>query len=155
VKKGVLLDYVVLKEGKMADPEKVEVIVNLLPPKDVKGELRVLGHVGYYRELIEDYATKALSLTNLTKKVVKFDWTLKCQQSYDALKVKLTSALVLKPPNWNRPFHVYYDASSVHYKKMATYMTANNDCRIVIPDTYDCSVTKAGWSHFGQVTESH
>jgi len=78
VKKGVLLGYVVSKEGKMADPEKVEVIVNLLPPKDVKGVQQVLGHVGYYRELIEDYAMKALPLTNLTKKKVKFNWTPEC-----------------------------------------------------------------------------
>ena len=97
----------------MADPKKVEVIVNLPPPKDSKGVQKVLGHTGYYRELIEDYATKALPLINLTKKDVKFDCTAECQKGYNELKMRLTSALVLRVPNWNKPFHVYCDASAV------------------------------------------
>ena len=79
VKKGILLCYVVSKEGKQADPEKVEVIVNLPAPKDVKGVQRVLGHTGYYRKLIEDFTTHAQPLTNLIKKSIKFEWTPLCQ----------------------------------------------------------------------------
>jgi len=88
VKRKMLLEYVVLKEGKMADPNKVEVIANFLLPKDVKGIQWVLGHLGYYCELVEDYVTKALPLTNLTKKEIKLNWTPECQQGYDALKEK-------------------------------------------------------------------
>jgi len=73
VKKGVLLGYVVSKDGKRADLEKVEIIVNLSTPKDVKGVQCVLGHVGYYRELIEDFAALAQPLTNLIQKSVKFE----------------------------------------------------------------------------------
>lgn len=74
-KRRVLLGYIVSKEGKMANPKKVEVIINLLVPKDVKGIQQVLGHVGYCCILIEDFAIQALPLPNLIKKLVKFDWT--------------------------------------------------------------------------------
>jgi hypothetical protein len=65
---GILLGYVVSKKGKELDPDKVEVIVNLQPPTIVKQIEKVLGHIGWYRDLIEDYSTHAAPLTNLTKK---------------------------------------------------------------------------------------
>ena len=113
VQKGVLLGYVVSKAGKEPDPEKVEVILNLEPPTSVKGIQRALGHFGWYRDIMADYATAAIPLTNLTRKEVKYDWTQECQEGFDALKTKLTSYPCLMPPNWDIPFHVYCDASAV------------------------------------------
>ena len=65
IKTGVLLGHIVSQEGTKPDPTKVEVITNLQPPTDVKGVQRVLGHIGWYRSRINDYATAALPLTNL------------------------------------------------------------------------------------------
>jgi hypothetical protein len=59
VKRGVLLGHIVFEAGTEPDPEKVEVIHNLKPPTDVKGIQRVLGHIGWYRVRIDDYATQA------------------------------------------------------------------------------------------------
>lgn len=63
--------------------------------------------------MIKDFATHAHSLTNLIKKSVKFYWTLLCQKSYNELKKRLASAPVLKPPNWDQPFHVYCNAFAI------------------------------------------
>jgi len=49
--------------------------------------------------LIEDFATHAQLLTNMIKKLVKFDWTPLYQQNYDELKKRLANAPVFKPPN--------------------------------------------------------
>jgi hypothetical protein len=113
VVRGILLGYVVSKKGKEPDPDKVEVIVNLQPPTTVKQIQKVLGHIGWYRDLIEDYSTHVAPLTNLTKKAVKFEWTQECQDGLNALKEKLTSFPCLLPPDWNKPFHVYCDVSEV------------------------------------------
>jgi hypothetical protein len=78
VERGVLLGHVVSQKGKEPDPEKIEVIVNLQPPTDVKGVQRVLGHFGWYRDNMHDYATAAIPLTNLTKKGTPYNWTLQC-----------------------------------------------------------------------------
>jgi hypothetical protein len=57
IKRGVLLGHIVSEAGTEPDPEKVEVIHNLKPPTNVKGIQRVLGHIGWYRARIDDYAT--------------------------------------------------------------------------------------------------
>jgi hypothetical protein len=113
VQKGVLLGYVVSKAGKEPDPEKVRVILNLEPPTTVRGIQQALGHFGWYRDIMPNYATAAIPLTNLTRKGVKFVWTLDCQEGFDALKAKLTTFPCLVTPDWEKPFHVYCDASAV------------------------------------------
>ena len=50
-------------------------------------------------------------LTNVLHKGVKYEWTDKCEESFQALKDKLTSAPVLAPPDTKRDFVIYYDAS--------------------------------------------
>jgi hypothetical protein len=103
----------IFSSGKELDLEKIEVIVNLQPPSDVKGVQRVLGHFGWYRDIMHDYATVATPLTNLTKKGTPYNWTLQCREGFDASKAKLSTYPCLLPPNWDLPFHVYCDASEV------------------------------------------
>jgi hypothetical protein len=104
VERGVLLGHVVSKKGKEPDPEKIEVIVNLQPLNDVKGVQRVLGHFGWYRDIMHDYATAAIPLTNLTKKGTPYNWTLQCQEGFDALKANVATPLWpsvgVKPNTW-------------------------------------------------------
>ena len=113
VLRGITLGYVVSKHGREPDPEKVAVITNLAPPVNVKGVERVLGHIGWYRELIPDYATRTIPITRLQRKMVKFEWADECEESFQWLKDRLSSYPVLRPPNWDAPFHVYCDASAV------------------------------------------
>jgi hypothetical protein len=75
VVRSILLGYVVFKKGKEPNLDKVKVIVNLQPPTMVKQIRKVLSHIGWYQELIENYSTCAAPLTNFTKKAIKFQWT--------------------------------------------------------------------------------
>ena len=113
VKKGVLLGYVVSENGREPDPDKVAVIDELETPKNAKGISKLLGHVGWYRELIPDFAKIAVPITHLLKKDVRFVWTDECQKAFDELRSKLSTYPVLRPPDWEKPFHVYCDASNV------------------------------------------
>ena len=99
------MGHVVTAAGREPDPTKVEVIVNLQPPTNVKGVQRALGHIGWYRE--------AIPITKLLQKAVKFEWDSQCQEAFEVLKKDLSSYPVLRPPNWNLTFHVYCDASAV------------------------------------------
>ena len=49
-------------------------------------------------------------LRDLLKKDATFVWTLSCQQAFDYLKDRLTSAPILMLPNFDLPFAVHYDA---------------------------------------------
>jgi hypothetical protein len=50
-------------------------------------------------------------MTQLTRKGVKFDWTKKCKGSFQELKKRLTSALVLTLLERSEGIVVYIDAS--------------------------------------------
>ena len=53
----------------------------------------------------------ATLMTKLLQKDVKFEWSEKCQKSFDQLKVLLTEALVLVQPESGKEFVIYSDAS--------------------------------------------
>ena len=70
-----------------------------------------LGLAGYYRNFIEGFSKLAAPLTKLTRKEEKFVWSKACQQSFDELKRKLTSAPVLTLMSGQDGYTVYCDAS--------------------------------------------
>ena len=105
------LGHVISVEGVSVDPQKIEAVVNWKPPKDVSEVRSFLGLAGYYRKFVEGFSKIASPLTKLTRKDVKYDWVDACQQSFEELKGRLTSALVLALPNERDGFVVYSDAS--------------------------------------------
>jgi hypothetical protein len=66
---------------------------------------------GYYRRFIEGFSKIARPMTALLAKKVEFKWTQKCQDAFEELKEKLTTAPVLVLPDVHKPFSVYCDAS--------------------------------------------
>ena len=70
VHKGVLLGYVVSEKGREPDPEKIAVIDELPTPTNAKGIAKLLGHVGWYRELIPNFSKIAVPITQLLKRNV-------------------------------------------------------------------------------------
>jgi hypothetical protein len=71
-----------------------------------------IGHVGYYRWFIENFAKILAPMFGLLIKDVDFVWTEQCQTAFETLKTKLFVALVLRGPNWTLPFHISTDASN-------------------------------------------
>jgi hypothetical protein len=67
--------------------------------------------VGYYWRFIEGFSNIARLMTALLAKKVEFKWTLVCQESFETLKKKLTTATVLILLDVHKPFSVYCDAS--------------------------------------------
>ena len=71
----MLLGHIVYKKGLLIDPAKIALIVNFLPPMNVK-QLRVtLGHIGYYHKFIRGYAAITTPMENLLKKDEHFAWS--------------------------------------------------------------------------------
>jgi hypothetical protein len=50
-------------------------------------------------------------ITSLLKNDTKFNWSSRCNEAFEQLKVLLTTALVLAQPDIEKPFDVYCDAS--------------------------------------------
>ena len=70
-----------------------------------------MGLTGYYRKFVEGFSKIATPLTRLTRIEEPFLWSEACQQSFDELKRRLTSSLVLTLPLGQYGFAVYCDAS--------------------------------------------
>ena len=97
--------------GVSVDPEKVEAMMGWERPKSVFEIRSFLGLVGYYRRFIEDFSRIAAPMTRLTRKEVKFEWDDRCEEVFQKLKRRLTSAPILIVPDRGQGYKVYCDAS--------------------------------------------
>ncbi|XP_052187706.1 uncharacterized protein LOC127798285 [Diospyros lotus] len=92
------LGHIISAEGIAVDPAKIEAVQKWQAPKTV-GEIRsFLGLAGYYRRFVEGFSKISAPLTRLTQKEVKFEWDAKCEQSFQELKARLTTAPILAMP---------------------------------------------------------
>ena len=67
--------YKVSPTGIGLDPEKVSAILDWPIPRSVKDIQSFLGFDNFYRKFIQNYYALASPLTSLTKKAVKFTWS--------------------------------------------------------------------------------
>jgi hypothetical protein len=90
------LGHIISEEGIVVDPEKIEAIRGWPTPKNITEVRSFMGLVGYYRRFIEGFSKIVHPITYLQKKGIKFEWTPKCEESFQLLKELLTSAPILK-----------------------------------------------------------
>src|SRR3954471_11365603 len=105
------LGHVISAKGIAVNPERVQAVLDWTLPESVKQVRSFLGLASYCRRLVENFSKVAKPLTELLKKDKKFEWTSKCEESFQELKRRLTSTLVLPPPDTKRDFDIYCDAS--------------------------------------------
>ena len=72
-----------------------------------------LGLASYYRRYVKSFAAIAAPLHALMKKDVVFHWTPECQKAFVKLKHLLTTATITAFPDFNLPFPLYTDASTL------------------------------------------
>ncbi|RVW62945.1 Retrovirus-related Pol polyprotein from transposon 17.6 [Vitis vinifera] len=108
---GIVLGHIISKKGIEVDKAKVELIVKLPSPTTVKGVRQFLGHAGFYRRFIKDFSKLSKPLCELLAKDAKFIWDERCQKSFDQLNQFLTTAPIVRAPNWQLRFEVMCDVS--------------------------------------------
>ncbi|KAG8474271.1 hypothetical protein CXB51_033533 [Gossypium anomalum] len=105
------LGHVVSASGIRVDLNKISAILDWKPPRNVTEVWRFLGLAGYYRRFVKGFSMIATPMKKLLQKDVKFEWSEKCQKSFDQLKTYLTEAPVLVQLESGREFVIYSDAS--------------------------------------------
>ena len=80
------------------DPKKIEVVVKWKPPRNVTEVRSFLGLACYYRRFVKGFSMITAPMTRLLQKNVKYEWSEKCQRSFDKLKTLLTEAPILTQP---------------------------------------------------------
>jgi hypothetical protein len=101
------LGHVLSGKGIAVDPSKVKDIIEWKPPTTVHQVRSFLGLAGYYRRFILDFSKIVKPITGLLKNNTKFDWSSKCNEAFEQLKVLLTTAPVLAQLDIEKPFDVY------------------------------------------------
>jgi hypothetical protein len=111
VESSQLLGFIVSLQGIRVDPLKVEEILNLPPPSTLHQLQSLQGKANFLRRFIPNYAEITLGFTRLLKKGSEFVWDTIANKSFEALKLFLTCALLLFPPDYHRDYFLYLVAS--------------------------------------------
>ncbi|MDZ7612307.1 MAG: RNase H-like domain-containing protein [Flavobacteriaceae bacterium] len=106
------LGHVVSADGISVDPGKISAVSDWPVPTNLTELRSYLGICGYYRRFVMDFSLVASPLYDLTVKNRPFNWTQECQQAFDKLKEKLTTAPILRMPNEVDTFILDTDASN-------------------------------------------
>ena len=85
--------------GVSVNPEKVEAVMSWERSKSVFKIRSFLGLARYHKRFIEAFSRIAAPMTRLTRKEVKFEWDDRCEEAFQELMRRLTSAPILIVPN--------------------------------------------------------
>jgi hypothetical protein len=127
------LGYILTREGIKPQPKKVQAIIVLNLPNNVKELRHFLGMVQYYREMWARRSEMLAPLTDLvgecretkTTRMNKtkkrpWQWDPIHQQVFDNVKAAIAKETVLAYPDFSNPFEIYTDTSSMHLGAVIT-----------------------------------
>lgn len=121
------LGYRINREGLGVNPNKVKAIVDMPTPKSARDIKRIIGMLSWYRRFIANFSTIVAPLTKLTHKNIPFKWTSECDEAFREIKSILVSSPILSCPNWNYPFILQTDASTVGLGAVLTQSYDNQE----------------------------
>ena len=111
VREGIVLGHLVSSKVLEVDKAKVEVIQDLVLRTSIRELRSFLGHVGFYRRFIQDFAKVSKPLTSLLCKEKDFTIEEEGKHAFMQQKQALVEAPILQSPNWDLPFEIMCDAS--------------------------------------------
>lgn len=91
---------------------KIDAVKNFKQPTNAHEIRQFLGLAGYFRKFVQNFATIALPLTQLTKKNAQFRWEQPQMSAFCQLKEMLIAKPILMPFNPKLSIEIHTDASS-------------------------------------------
>jgi len=113
-KETEFLEHIVTTNGIKPNPNKTNAITNFPLPKTPKQIKSFLGLFTFYRKIIPNFAKIVKPMTFKQKKGAVID--VKCKdfiESFERLKVLITSDPILIYPDFSKPFSLTTDASNL------------------------------------------
>ncbi|PIC44089.1 hypothetical protein B9Z55_004579 [Caenorhabditis nigoni] len=107
------LGHEINKSNYAPDKANVAKILEFPVPSNVNEIRRFVGMAGFFRKFIPNFSDIAEPLTRLTRKEKKFTWDMEQQESFEKLRDVLVSEPILGFPDYDKPFHIFCDASAV------------------------------------------
>jgi hypothetical protein len=112
VPSGILLGNIVSRDGIRPNPEKVEAILRMKPPKSVKDIQKLIGYMAALSRFISRLSDKGLPFFKLLKASEKFVWSEEADNAFAELKRFLTTPPVLTAPSEGETLLLYIAATN-------------------------------------------
>ena len=90
------LGLIISQDGIKMDPKKVEAITKWESPMNLHDVRAFLGFANFYRRFIDNYSAIVAPMVRLTKKGAPFVWDASCEDAFQLLKIRFTSAPILR-----------------------------------------------------------
>ena len=91
----ICIGFLIDKNGIRVNPRKIDPIINMPQPTNVKQLQSFLGAVNYYSKFIPNMADIAKHLYKLIEKNAIWEWKNECDDSFQVLKQRLSESPVL------------------------------------------------------------
>ena len=111
LEEGKLLGHIISKDGIRIDPDRIQAIIQVPHPRNIKEFQAFLGKINFLRIFIPNLAELIRLLNNMLKKDSKVKWTLEAKQAFEGIKTALTQTPVLISPQFDRDFIIFSFAS--------------------------------------------
>ena len=99
------LGFIVNSRGIEANPYKIKVVLDMLPPSNIKEIQRQTGRIAALSRFVSKASDKCQTFFQVLKKA--FQWDAHCKEAFTALKTYLSSPLVLLSPSEGELFTLY------------------------------------------------
>ena len=105
------IGHLLTQNGLKPDPSKVEAILNMSKPTDLKAVQRLVGLVNYLTKFLKKLADICEPLRQLTRKEMEWEWTEVHDVAFEKIKEAVTTAPVLRYFDPNEETVLQCDAS--------------------------------------------
>ena len=106
---GKFLGFMVSQRGIEANPDKIQAIMEMKPPKNVKEVQSLNGKVAALNRFVSRAIDKCFPFFRTLKK--SFEWTDECQQAFEELKAYLSAPPLLSPSQPGEELFLYLAVS--------------------------------------------
>ena len=111
LEEGKLLGHIISKDGIRIDLERIQAILQIPYPRNIKELQAFLGKINFIRRFIRNLAELIRLLSNMLKKDAKVKWSLETKQAFESIKTALTQTPVLTSPQFDKDFIIFSFAS--------------------------------------------
>ena len=105
VASGKFLGFMVSHRGIEVNPKKIEAILDIKPPQNIKEVQFLTEQVAALNKFVSKATDKCLPFFRVLKKA--FEWMDKCQKAFQDLKMYLVAALLLSPSVMGEELFLY------------------------------------------------
>jgi len=111
LEEGKLLDHIISKDGIRINPSRIEGILKINHPRNMKELQSFIGKIIFLKRFIPNLVELLRNIIKMLNKDTEIKWNVEAKQSFDLVKHALTEAPVLINPDSTKDFIIFSFAS--------------------------------------------